>query len=820
MDEPTNTGNEKAPLLEGVKHSRLLLFCRRHKAIVIPAAVMISLLPLLGLLALRNGHAHAINWTSPVVYPSPQGYGVGNWSTAYERARVLVGNMTLEEMNNITLGVVDTGNGCVGVSGSAPRLDFPGLCLHDAGNGVRNTDGVNAYASGLHIGASWNASLAYERARFMGAEFKRKGVNVALGPVVGPIGRVAEGGRNWEGFGADPYLDGILGARSVAGLQESVIASIKHFVANEQETNRNPIANDGDPILSTSANLDDETMHELYLWPFQDLVHAGAGCVMCSYNRINNTYACENSKALNGLLKGELNFPGFVVSDWVGQHSGIPSADAGLDMAMPTTGYWNERQLEMAVNSGALNETRLVDMATRIIATWYHFGQDQALPLGAGMPANILLPHNYTDAKDPAARSTLLLQAIEGHVLVKNTNGALPLKQPKVLSIFGHDAIQQTTFAPDSNNLFPQSWEAIGLGMQQSIGIASNSPVQSPPEVQNGTLVVGGGSGSNTPAYISTPYDAIQARAYDDGTAIFYDFAGTAPNVVASSQACLVFINEYSSEVWDRPGLADPGSDTLVNNVAAICNNTIVVVHNAGIRLVDAWIDNANVTAILYGDVSPSGRLPYTVARRPSDYGNLLGPCQAGRSQSPQCDFSEGVNVDYRGFLASNTTPRYEFGFGLTYSNFDYSDLQTTVNATATPNGTIVPVYTNGTTNYNSNDPNVGVGGLLSLFESVGTVSASVTNTGSVAAAEVAQLYLQMPAATSNSSNPRTRVLRGFEKVLIQPSESAQVSFNLRRKDVSVWNVTAQAWIVPSGQFGVLVGKSVLDTPLMGSFTV
>lgn len=233
MDEQESTPNahEKAPLLQGVKQSKLAAFCRRHKRIVVPVVIMIILLPLLGLIALKNRHAHAMKWTSPVVYPSPQGYGAGNWSDAYHRANAMVANMSLEEMNNVTMGVVDGSTGCVGVSGSVPRLGFPGFCLHDAGNGVRNTDGVNGYASGLHIGASWNATLAYERAQYMGAEFRRKGINVALGPVVGPIGRIAEGGRNWEAFGSDPYLDGILGAQSVIGLQESVIASVKHFVA-------------------------------------------------------------------------------------------------------------------------------------------------------------------------------------------------------------------------------------------------------------------------------------------------------------------------------------------------------------------------------------------------------------------------------------------------------------------------------------------------------------------------------------------------------------------------------------------------------------
>lgn len=123
------------------------------------------------------------------------GYGAGDWSEAYDKAHSMVSNMTLEEMNNVTIGFVNGDNGCVGKSGSVPRLKFPGLCLHDAGNGLRETDGVSAYASGISIGASWNATLAHQRAQFMGREFKAKGVQVALGPVVGPIGRIATGGK-------------------------------------------------------------------------------------------------------------------------------------------------------------------------------------------------------------------------------------------------------------------------------------------------------------------------------------------------------------------------------------------------------------------------------------------------------------------------------------------------------------------------------------------------------------------------------------------------------------------------------------------------
>lgn len=557
--------------------------------------------------------------------------------------------------------------------------------------------------------------------------------------------------------------------------------------------------------------------------------------MMCSYQRINNTYACENSKAMNGLLKGELNFQGFIVSDWVAQMSGEPSANAGLDLAMPTSEYWDEEKLAKAVNDGSVNKTRLVDMATRIIATWYQLGQDNPdlPPIGVGMAVNLLQPHDFVDARDPAAKNSLLQQAIEGHVLVKNINSSLPLNKPRILSVFGYDAIQHPTYNPGA---FDFTWnrDVVTLQQTQLNDLAQNKPIEGAPQTAMGTLVVGGGSGSNTPAYLSTPYDALQDRAYQDDTMLFYDFTSVEPSVVSSSDACLVFINEYSSEEFDRPGLADEDSDNLVSSVARQCNNTIVVIHNAGVRLVDEWIDHENVTAVifahlpgqdagravvqlLYGDVSPSGRLPYTVAKKVSDYGSLQGPC-TDDSRSPQCYYDEGVNIDYRQFLAKSITPRYEFGYGLTYTTFDYSALNIDLNATSTANAaSIAPFYTNGTTNQNSNRTDVGTGGLQSLFESMGTISATIQNSGNYLASEVAQLYLQIPVPY-NSRNPSTRTLRGFQKVAINPGESAKVTFPLRRKDISYWDTGNQTWITPSGDFKVFVGRSVLDLPLTGSF--
>ncbi|KAF2876069.1 beta-glucosidase M [Massariosphaeria phaeospora] len=764
---------------------------------------------------------------SPPVYPTPEGSGAGDWGDAYARARDLVSQMTNDEKNNITYGHPSTANGCSGNSGSVPRLSFPGLCLADSGNGVRATDGVNAYPPGMHIGASWNKQLAHSRAHYMGAEFKRKGVNVALGPVIGPLGRVARGGRNWEGFSNDPYLSGSLAYETVQGLQENVIACVKHFIGNEQETERNPpLLRRGALNQSSSSNIDDKAMHELYMWPFQDAVRAGAGAIMCTYQKINGSYGCQNSKTLNGLLNGELGFQGFVVTDWGAQHSGLASAEAGLDMVMPSSSYWQDGNLTLMVTNGSLPQSRLDDMATRIVASWYRYSESTSP--GTGLSNNLLAPHVLVDARDPASKKTIMQGAIEGHVLVKNTNGALPLKKsPRLLSLFGYDAYAPLQNTPTTGSSFPK-WP-FGLESTQTIpGVGyfndtylgslflSSEPADAPtPDAAlNGTLWTGGGSGATTPAYIDAPFDAFQRRARSDNTFLLWDFYSPAPSVEGASEACVVFINAVASEGWDRPNLADSYSDNLVEHVASQCNNTMVVIHNAGIRLVDRWIDNANITAviyahmpgqdsgqalvdIMYGAVSPSGRLPYTVAKRERDYGNTLGPALPSPAElwHTQDNFTEGVFIDYKHFLAHNITPRFAFGYGLTYSEFQYSGLQ------------VQKVAQNSTYQVGSNTTTTTPtpeGGDPALFHTIAEVSCTIANTGAVPAAEVAQLYVHIPGGPD-------RVLRGFEKVLIQPGESASVRFGLTRKDLSAWDVVAQRWVVASGEVAVWVGKSVLD---------
>ncbi|KAF4454371.1 putative beta-glucosidase precursor [Fusarium austroafricanum] len=764
---------------------------------------------------------------SPPVYPTPEQSDEGAWSDAVSKAKHFVSQLTLEEKVNLTAGGQTT-TGCSGFISGVDRLGFPGLCLADAGNGVRNTDYVSSFPSGIHVGASWNPELTYSRSWYMGHEAKAKGVNILLGPVFGPLGRVVEGGRNWEGFTNDPYLAGRLGHEAVAGIQDAgVVACGKHWLAQEQETHR--LSSKVTGAESVSSNVDDKTLHEMYMWPFADAVHAGLGSVMCSYNRANNSHACQNSKLLNGLLKGELGFQGFVVSDWGAQHSGMASALAGLDMAMPSNVLWGAN-LTLGVNNGTIPESQLDNMVTRILATWYHLKQDHdEFPApGHGLAKDLWAPHPIVDARNASSRPTLWDGAVEGHVLVKNAKGALPLKSNmKMVSLFGY-----SHKAPDKNNAEPKTnstpmFTPWSVGVQSgnltelNTGFLGNLSLSYSAISPNGTILSGGGSGANAPSAFSAPFDAFTSRARKDRTQLFWDFESWDPSVNPTSDACIVAGNAWASEGWDRPSIYDDYTDGLINNVADKCANTIVVLHNAGTRLVDGFIDHPNVTAViyahlpgedsgdalvslLYGDENPSGRLPYTVARNETDYGITLKAdltLAPNKFQYfPQSDFSEGVFTDYRHFDAKNITPRYEFGFGLSYTTFEYANLGIHNSKAKTqeyPTGAMTE------------------GGRSDLWDVVAIVSAKVTNTGSVDGKEVAQLYVGIPG-----EGVPVRQLRGFKKPSIKAGKTVTVKFELTRRDLSVWNVNAQEWQLQQGDYTISVGRSSRDLPLVATLRI
>ncbi|KAK1976064.1 glycosyl hydrolase family 3 N terminal domain-containing protein [Colletotrichum cereale] len=730
---------------------------------------------------------------SPPVYPSPVGNGTTNdaWASAYQRAKSLAAQMTVEELANFTRGWPGL---CTGNTGSVPRLGVKPICLQDGPDGVRGQEFVSAFPAGIHLGATWDRNLSHAYGVALGAEFRGKGINVGLGPVGGPLGRIARGGRNWEGLSNDPYLSSAGVGGVTKGMQDAgTIACPKHWLLNEQEYRRNPSRDNGE---AASSNLDDRTTHELYVFPFMEALVNGASSVMCSYNRANNSYGCQNSKLLNGVLKTELGFEGFVVSDWGAQHAGVASANAGLDLVMPNEAFWGS-SLVKAVNNGSVTRERLEDMTTRILAAWYYIGQDGDDYPAVGAYSN-LQKHAPVDVQN-GHKAIIREIGAAGTVLVKNVNGTLPFKSPKFLSVFGYDAT-----VPAS------PWTSTSYGPSFGTTLVNT---------YNGTLISAGGSGASTPPYVISPFQAIQERVIADGGVVKWDFYSENPRpVYVNSEACLVFINAWAAEGYDRTSLSDESSDRLVNNVASNCPNTVVVLHSAGTRVVDAWADHPNVTAILfaglpgqesghsltdilYGDVNPSGRLPYTVAHAESDFGALLNS-SVDPGPFPQDDFSEGLFIDYRAFDRDGIAPRYEFGFGLSYTTFDYAALSTS------------PV---GKPAAGVPDPAVAIvqGGHPALWEEVYVVSAQVQNTGDLAGHEVAQLYVGIPVEGTPA-----RQLRGFERVYVEAGGSATVEFRLKRRDLSVWDVVAQQWRLAEGEYDVFVGASSRDLRLNGTFTI
>ncbi|KAI1098251.1 glycoside hydrolase family 3 protein [Jackrogersella minutella] len=838
------------------------------------------------------------HYPSPWMNPTAQG-----WEDAYVKARDFVSQLTLAEKVNLTTGVGWEGEQCVGQVGSIPRLGFRSLCMQDSPLGIRYADYVSAFSSGQTVAASFDRNLMYRRGQAMGVENKIKGVDVLLGPVAGPIGRAPAGGRNWEGFSPDPYLTGVAIAESIKGIQDAgVIACAKHYIGNEQEHFRQVTEEQGYGVNITesmSANIDDKTMHELYLWPFVDAVRAGVGSIMCSYNQVNNSYGCQNSKTLNGLLKGELGFQGFVMSDWQAQHTGAASAVAGLDMTMPGDTLFNSgfsfwgTNLTLAVLNGTVPQYRVDDMAMRIMAAFFKVGRtvEDQIPINFDSWTRDTYANLHYAANEGYQQVNWHVDAQEDHgdlireigakstVLLKN-NGALPLNKPKFLAVIGEDA--------GPNPLGPNGCSDRGCDM--------------------GTLAMAWGSGSADFPYLITPIEALQAQAVEDHTRIEAILNNSASDTIQTlveqaGATAIVFVNADSGEGYitvdgnqgDRKNLTLWGNgDEIIKNVSSSCNNTIVVIHSVGPTLVTDWYDSPNVTAIvwaglpgqesgrslvdvLYGKVNPAGRTPFTWAAKREDYGaDVLYDLNNG-GDAPQLDFTEGVFIDYRALDRANITPIYEFGFGLSYTTFEYSDIQVekassgeytpTTGQTAEapsfgnytteledylfPNSSFPYIwqyiypYVNTTSSFKdaSMDPYYGQtaeeflpagatdsdaqtlnpagpgledesGGNSQLFDTLYTVTAQITNTGKIAGDEVPQLYVSL----GGEDDPEI-LLRGFDRLTIEPGATATFTAALTRRDVSNWDVASQNWAITSSLKTVFVGPSSRKLPLKAALS-
>ncbi|KAB5590285.1 Beta-glucosidase [Ceratobasidium theobromae] len=751
--------------------------------------------------------------SSNSTWSGPMADGGNAWKSAFTKAKSVVAQMTLEEKVTIVTGI-GMDSTCAGNTGAVPRLKIPAFCLQDGPAGVRPADFASQFPAQVTVAATWDRDLFYGRAAALGAEFRGKGIHIALAPVTGgPLGRSPLAGRNWEGFSADPYLSSVGSYLSVKGFQDQgVVATSKHYTLYEQETNRNanfPNPNGTNP-LPISADVDDATFHETYLLSFAEAVRAGTGAIMCSYNRINGSHACEDDVTLNKVLKGELGYQGYVMSDWFAHWTNDGAALGGMDMTMPGTGFWGA-DLVALVNSGAVPTARLDDMVHRILTPYYALGQDKNFPSvqyntgGIASESYISLNPGNTNINVQADHYKLIRQIGEqSATLLKNvrtTGGGLPLKKSKFLAVFGQDAGSN----PD------------GLLFCGSINQCSMS------HSNNGTNSVGGGSGAAYAPYIVTPLEGIQAKADKNSTQVNWLLNDldleTAKLNARIADTSVVFTYAYQTEFLDRDNLTLwSNGDELINTVAAQCNDTIVVIHSGQQVLMESWIGNPNITAVvfayfpgqetgnaiasvLYGDVNPSGKLPFTLAKSTSDY--PPNGIYTENVADPHVVFEEGNLIDYRWFDAKDVTPRFEFGFGLSYTTFGYSNIK----IQSTPGKPLDGVQL-------TNEPFDGSG---TLYDVAYTITASVRNTGSVSGCEVAQLYLSYP---SSQTKQPVRSLRGFDKLCLSKGQSKTATFKLRKKDHAVWDVVRQTWTIPKGDFTVHVGSSSRTLPLKATFKI
>jgi beta-glucosidase len=454
-------------------------------------------------------------------------------------------------------------------------------------------------------------------------------------------------------------------------------------------------------------------------------------------------------------------------------------------------------------------------MVIRIMTPYFWLNQDQNYPSidKSSGDLNTFSPiptwtRNYTFtgevSRDVRGDHGALIRkhGAAGAVLLKNENNALPLKKPKNIAVFGNDAGQPT-----------------------------QSSVLNQVNYEYGTLAAGGGSGTGQFTYLVTPLQALQARAQQDGGLVHYWLNNT---LIANSNistlliprgqpdVCIVMLKTWAQEAEDRPHLSnDWDGDAVVESVASYCNNTVVVTHSSGVNTLP-WSNHPNVTAILaahfpgqesgnsltdllYGDVNPSGHLPYTIAMNGTDYN--APPTTAINTtgfDDWQSWFDEKLEIDYRYFDAHNITVRYEFGFGLSYTTFNMSGLQ------------LSPLETN-ITSHPENLP-IQPGGNPALWAPLYNASVSVTNTGSVAGAAVPQLYVGLPSSAPAGTPPRQ--LRGFEKVHLEQGETQTVGFELMRRDLSYWDIVSQQWVISEGEFTIYVGFSSRNLVCQDTVTV
>jgi beta-glucosidase len=689
--------------------------------------------------------------------------------TPDQRADQLITQMTQDQEIQFVYGAGGpvTNNpplprGGAGFVPGIPLLGIPDLYLADGSVGVGNSVGqATALPSSIASAASWDLSEATKYGSVIGAELRAYGMNVNLGGNINLIGREPRDGRTFETKGEDPILAGKIAAAHISAIQaQHVIGGIKHFTLNDQETGR----------TTADVQIDERGMRESDLLAFEiGVKDSSVQSVMCAYNLVNDVYNCENSHLLNDILKGDWQFPGFVMSDWWATHSTVAAALNGLDQEQPDNQYFGS--LTQAIGSGQVPQSHLDDMVHRILRAMSAAGLFD-------YPATIT-------TIDTNADQAIAQEAEEqGAVLLQNVGGLLPLNAAtlKSIAIIGSHA---------------------DIGVLSGGGSAQVTPTGGPALTEGYPCPPCWAEVIWDP---SSPVDAIKAMApnatvqFDPGTN-----ATAAAALAAASQVAIVFVSQWTSEGMDLPSLnftdvihTPPiDQDALVAAVAAANPHIIVVMENGGAQVMpwlgsvsavlEAWFPGqqggAAIANLLFGAINPSGKLPITF---PASMDQLPNPVIATPPDSSTpfpVDYSAGFNVGYKWYDSQGFTPLFPFGFGLSYTTFSFSNAEIANNLA-------------------SGNPN---------FQ----VSFKLTNTGSVAGAEVAQVYLAFPASTGE---PPKRLV-GWRKVFLQPGALQQVTIEVDANDsshpLSYWDVNSNGWLIAPGVYTVYLGNSSSSASLI-----
>ena len=655
----------------------------------------------------------------------------------------LVSQMTLEEKAGLCSGL-DFWH-----TKPVERLGVPAVMVSDGPHGLRKQNqeadhlGVNdsieavCMPAACATAASFDRDLVRKMGEAIGDSCQHEELSVVLGPAVN-IKRSPLCGRNFEYFSEDPYLAGELSAAFINGVQSrNVGTSIKHFAANNQEHRR----------MSSSSNADERTLREIYFPAFEIAVKkAQPWTVMCSYNRINGVYASENPWLLTDVLRKEWGFEGYVVSDWGAVSDRVAGLAAGLDLEMPASGGVNDHKIVEAVRDGKLDEKILDQACERILTINYKYLENRK-------------PETVWDKEAQHLQSAEI--AGDCMVLLKN-DGILPLSREDEVAFIGEFAA------------FPRFQ---GGGSSHIHSFKTTSALQAAEGMK-----------------------VTYARGYIAASDMMTDeMVAEAVEAAKSAKVAVVFAglpDAYECESYDRTHMDMPAcQNRLIEAVAEANPNTVVVLHN-GSPVEMPWLSKVKgvleaylggqavglaTVCVLYGDVNPSGRLPESFPVKLSDNPSYL----FYGGEGDKADYREGVFVGYRYYDKKDMEVLFPFGFGLSYTTFEYSNLRLSASE-ITDQDTL-------------------------------TVTVTVTNTGERAGKTAVQLYVGDEESTVFRP---VRELKDFAKVELQPGESRDVSFTLCKRAFAYWNEQLHDWHVESGEFTIEVGQSSRQIDVSATVTV